>query len=248
MENMPKPLPGAGTIISDSWKLFTSTWNTSVKTSSLLIYVGLAYFVGGLLMKVNENLSVLAVLISIAGAVASVWVSIRVYLTMLNLEAGKTPMPGAEESKKAWSLFLPLILVGILTFLVVFGASLLLILPGIYFGVALYFSQLILIDQGTRGTQALGASRALVRGRWWGTFWRLIAGGIVFGLLTGIVTAVVLWIIASIANTTAMGDQATVDPLVQGILQLVQMVVVAAFMPLMTGFQVKVYRALQKTR
>jgi hypothetical protein len=133
--------------------------------------------------------------------------------------------------------------------LVVLGSSLLLILPGIYFGIALYFSQLILIDQGTRGTQALGASRALVRGRWWGTFWRLLAGGIVFGLLTGLATAIAVWIVASIANTQAFtGGQASTDPLVQGILQLVQMVVVAAFMPLMTGFQVKLYRALQKTR
>lgn len=246
---MPKPLPGAGTLISDSWSLFTSTWNTSVKTSSLLMYVGLSYFVGGLLIKVDGRLSLLALLISLGSAVASVWISIRVYLTMLNLEEGKAPMASTEESKKAWSLFLPLLLIGLLTFLVVLGSSLLLILPGIYFGIALYFSQLILIDQGTRGTQALGASRALVRGRWWGTFWRLLAGGIVFGLLTGLATAIAVWIVASIANTQAFtGGQASTDPLVQGILQLVQMVVVAAFMPLMTGFQVKLYRALQKTR
>nr|AIA16177.1 hypothetical protein [uncultured bacterium]AIA16242.1 Unknown Function [uncultured bacterium] len=247
MENTSKPLPGAGTLISDSWKLFTTTWNTSVKTSSLLIYVGLAYFVAGLLVRVNPALGLLTAVISLAGSVFTVWISIRVILTMMNLEAGKQPMASVEEGKKAWTLFWSLIWVGFLTGLVVFGASLLFILPGIYFGVALYFSQLILIDQGTRGTQALGASRALVRGRWWPTFWRLIAGGFVFGLLLAIVMGIVIGGIAMLIGSSSFSDGPS-DPLVVGILQLIQMVIVAAFMPLMTGFQVKLYRALQKTR
>jgi len=249
MENTPKPLPGAGALIGDAWKLFTSTWNTSVKTSSLLIYVGLIYFVGGLLMKASGTLLGPTVLVSIVATVATIWVSIRVILTMLNLEAGKQPMAQAEESKKAWSLFWSLLWVGLLTGLAVFGASLLLILPGIYLGVAFYFSQLILIDQGTKGTQAMAASRALVRGRWWSTFWRLIAGGFVFGLLIGIITAVVTSVVGSIVGPGAMGgSDGTGDPLVIGIMQLMQMVIMAGLMPLMVGFQVKLYRALQKTR
>lgn len=242
---MPKPLPSVGTLISESWKLFTSTWNTSVKTSSLLLYVGLAYFVGGLLTKVNANLAIVSSIISIAAAVFTAWISTRVFMTMLNLEAGKQPLPAAEEGKKAWSLFLPMVWVGFLTGLVVFGASLLLILPGIYFGVALYFGQLILIDQNVRGTQALAASRALVRGRWWGTFGRVLAGGIVFGLLMGLVMAIVIGVVSMVAGGSQMDST---DSLLTGILQLVQMIVIAGLMPLMTGFQVKLYRMLQKTR
>ncbi|MEO5928111.1 MAG: hypothetical protein ABIO72_05310 [Patescibacteria group bacterium] len=247
MENTSKPLPGAGQLISDTWNLFTKTWNTSVKTSSLLIYVGLAYFVGGLLLRVNENLGVLSLVITIGGVVFTVWISLRVLLTMLNLEAGKQPMPAVEEGKKAWSMFWSLIWIAILTSLVVFGASLLFILPGIYFGVALYFSQLVLVDQNIRGTQALGASRALVRGRWWGTFWRLIAGGFVFGLLLSVVIGVVIGGMAVLIGSSSLSSGAS-DPLVMGILQLVEMVIIAAFMPLTIGFQVKMYRALQKTR
>jgi hypothetical protein len=247
MENTSKPLPGVGQIISETWKLFTSTWNTSVRTSGLLIYVGLAYFVGGLLMRVNENLALLSGVISLGGSIFTVWISTRVMLTMLNLEAGKQPMPGVEEGKKAWNLFLPLLWVGILTGLVVFGASLLLILPGIYFGVALCFSQVILVDQGTRGTQALGASRALVRGRWWGTFGRLLLGGLVFGLLLVVVMGVVIGGIAILIGSSSLANGPS-DPLVSGILQLIQTVILAAFMPLTVGFQVKMYRALQKTR
>lgn len=247
MENTSKPLPGAGQIIADTWKLFTTTWNTSVKTSGLLIYVGLAYFVGGLLVRVNESLGLLTAVISIGGSVFTVWIATRIMLTMLNLEAGKQPMPSAEEGKKAWAIFWSLLWVGLLTGLVVMGASLLFILPGIYFGVALYFSQLVLVDQGTRGTQALAASRALVRGRWWSTFWRLLAGGVVFGLLISLTIGVVVGGLAVLIGGSALSNGSG-DPLVMGILQLIEMVILAALMPLMSGFQVKVYRALQKTR
>ncbi|MFA5935904.1 MAG: hypothetical protein WC787_03565 [Patescibacteria group bacterium] len=248
METTSKPLPGAWSLITDSWKLFTSTWNTSIKTSSLLIYVGLAYFVGGLLMKVNENLAVLSGVISLGATIFTAWITIRVLLTMLKLEAGQQPTPAADEAKKAWSLLIPLFWVGFLTGLVVLGASLLLILPGIYFGVALYFSQLVLIDQGTRGTQALGASRALVRGRWWGTFGRMLAGGIVFGLAMGLAMSIALGIVAMVGGSGSFDQNGATDPLLLGIMQLVQMIVIAALMPLLSGFQVKMYRALQKTR
>lgn len=248
MENTSKPLPGVGTIISDSWKLFTSTWNTSVKTSGLMIYVGLAYLASGVLAYLSESLVPLTMLMSLLGGLATAWIAIRVILTMLKLESGQQPMPAPEESKKAWALFVPMIWVGFLTGLVTIGASLLLILPGIYFAIALYFSQIILIDQGTRGTQALAASRALVRGRWWATFWRLLVGGIVFGLLIGISVGIVVGIAGTIAGPGALGDTESQNGIVYGVTQMLQMIVLAGLMPLVTGFQVKLYRTLQKTR
>lgn len=248
MENTSKPLPGAGAIISDSWKLFTSTWNTSVKTSGLMIYVGLAYMAGGILAYLNASLLPLTGVISLLGGLATAWIAIRVILTMLKLESGQQPMPTQEESKKAWAMFLPMIWVGFLTGLVTVGASLLLILPGIYFAVALYFGQIILIDQGTRGTQALAASRALVRGRWWATLWRLLAGGVVFGLLIGITVGIVVGIAGTIAGPGALKETEAQNGLVYAVTQMLQMIVLAALMPLVTGFQVKLYRLLQRTR
>lgn len=163
---------------------------------------------------------------------------------MLNLEAGKQPMPAAEESKKAWSLFLPYIWILILILLVLAGSSLLFIIPGIYFGVALSFSYIILIDQNIHGTQALGASRALVKGRWWGTLWRSSAGGGIFGFLFMLVMAVVIGGFAMIIGFSSLVNSPT-DPLVSGILQLVQTVVTAAFMPLFAAYEIKLYRTLK---
>lgn len=253
MTNQAKPLPGAGAIISDTWKFFTSTWNTSVKTSVLFLYVGMIMFASGLLvytMKGNVAFSVLDSLVGIAAAVFTYWISIRITLTMLNLEAGKNPLPAKEESSKAWSLFWPMAWVGFLATLVIFGASLLLILPGIYFAVALAFTQIILVDQNIRGTQALGASRALVKERWWGTFWRQLAGAIVFGLLIG---GVSMAGIAVVAGSTGVSFKdleigSSTNYLFNAASNLVMMMIYAAFMPLLVGFQVKLYRALMKTK
>ncbi|MBU1348839.1 hypothetical protein KJ781_02105 [Patescibacteria group bacterium] len=250
MENTPKALPGAWTLVVEAWKLFTSTWNASVKTSIYFLYVGLAVFAAALLTKLHGAFAFLEGIVGLVAGVAVVWISIQLYQTMLNLEGGKRPLAPAEASKKAWTIFLPFFLVSILVGLATLGGIILFILPGIYLAIAFSFSQMILVDKGTRGTQALAASRALVRGRWWETFWRLLVGGIVFGLLIGLVVGIPTGILGGIAGPEAMqtGYGRQIDPVVNGTIMLIHYVVQAAFMPLMVGFTVKVYRALQKTR
>jgi hypothetical protein len=247
MENTQKPLPGAGLLISDAWKLFTSTWNTSVQTSIFYLYVGLALFASALLVKFVPSMAILDGLVNLAGGVFVFWITIRVYLTMLNLEAGKKPMAPADESKKAWSLFFPMFWVALLTGLATLAGFILLIIPGIYLAIVLGFSQIILIDRNVRGTQALGASRALVKGRWWGTLWRMIAGGFVFGLLIAVAVGVLVGIATAIAGPGMTSSQ-NADPAFVGAVTLIQYAAQAALMPLMFGFTIKVYRALEKTR
>lgn len=251
MENTPKALPGAGALISDTWKFFLSKWNESFKTSILFLYVGLAYIASALIVKFVPGLAILDSVVSLGGSIVVAWASIQLIMALLNLEEGKQPLSRAEAGKKAWTLFFPMLLVGILVGLIVFGTTLLLILPGIYFGVALKFSQYALIEKDLRGRKALAESRALVRGRWWGTFWRLIAGGFVFGLLVGVVVWILIAIvsIASPSLRSSLSSGSTiVDPLALGVMQFVQMAVFAVFMPLLAGFEVKLYRALQRTR
>jgi hypothetical protein len=214
----------------------------------LFLYVGLAYFVSGLLVKLMPGFDILDMAIGLAASLLMPWIVIRVFLTMLNLEAGKKPMDQKAEGAKAWSLYLSFWWVGLLTGLVTFATLLLFILPGIYFAIALAFSQTILLDQGIKGTQALAASRALVRGRWWPTFGRLLAGGIVFGLLVGILVMVVVGVLVTVVGPDKFGDTASGDPLFVGVGKLLYMIIYGAFAPLLIGFNIKMYRALQKTR
>lgn len=245
MKNPFKPLPGAGAIIADTWKFFTSTWNTSLKTSILFLYFGLAVFAASVLIKYYPSLTLVYNLIWGSAGIAYLWISIRLFLTVFNLEAGKKPLAAKAESIKALSLFFPLLWVTVLSTLVVFGGFILLIIPGIYFAVALYFNQVILIDKNIRGAQALAASRALIKGRWWSALWRIIAGSVVFGLLVAAVNELAVWILSQLVGANLMQSD---DLIFLGGVYVIGAAVQAAFAPLIIGFQIKLYRALQKTR
>lgn len=252
MSNTQKTLTSAGALISDSWKLFVTTWNSSVKTSILFLYVGIAYFLSALLVNVSKNFFILYAVVYLAGIIAVVWISLRLTMTMLNLEAGKQPLPADQESKKALSLIIPSWWISILSFFIIAGAFLLLVIPGIYFAIALHFATIILVDQGIHGLQALAASRALVKGRWWPTFGRLLAGSLLFGLLmfasVGILQSLANVIMKQpFLNLSAAASFET-KIFVAGIEQFLQMAVMAAILPLYVGFQVKLYRILQQTR
>ena len=74
-----------------------------------------------------------------------------------------------------------------LVFLATFGGVLLLIIPGIIFGVWLSFSNFVFIDKGLGVKASMGKSRELIKGRFWAVLYRLL----VFGLFSGLAGAVV---------------------------------------------------------
>ena len=91
-----------------------------------------------------------------------------------------------EAWKKLWKTFL----VSILVFLVVLGGLVLLVIPGIIFGVWFAFSQLIYLDKGLMVKESMIVSKSLVVGRSWKIFGRLL----VFGLFSGLVNMTMAWI------------------------------------------------------
>jgi hypothetical protein len=245
MKNPFKPMPGAGVLISDSWKFFVSNWNASLKTSLLFLYAGLVVFAASVLLKYFPSLTLVYNLIWLLVGIGCLWIGIRLFLTVFSLEAGKKPLSAKAESLKALSLLLPFLWVAILSGLVIFGGFVLLIVPGIYFSIALYFGQIIFIDKNIRGTQALAASRALIKGRWWPTLWRILAGSVVFGILVAVINELALSIFSQLTLLTQIQID---DPMVLGGAYVISAAVQAAFAPLAIGFQIKLYRALQKTK
>jgi hypothetical protein len=64
------------------------------------------------------------------------------------------------------------------------GGFLLLVIPGIYLGVLLTFSKLALAIDGLKGIRALAYSRALVQGRWWPVFGRMLGMALISVILS----------------------------------------------------------------
>jgi hypothetical protein len=76
--------------------------------------------------------------------------------------------------------------------------------PGVYLWIAFAVAVPVLLTEGVKGTSALGRSRALVRGRWWGTFGVVLLGTI----LAGVVSAAIGGLAGLAAGTTDPGSVA----------------------------------------
>lgn len=102
----------------------------------------------------------------------------------------------------AWANLWKFSLLAILIFLITLGGTLLLIIPGIIFGVWFAFSRFVFVDKNIGVKASLSASKALVKGRFWKVFGRLIVFGIFF-ILIEIVTGIVPFGLGSILTGVA---------------------------------------------
>jgi hypothetical protein len=243
---MSHPLPRAWSLITDSWHAFVKTWDLTVRVSAWFIPAVILQNLYIFLPTSQEPLRLAVGLVGVvAGVLLMIWAATKLYYLSFAIEEGK------KESQKAdadiWRILPSLILVGILEMLCVAGGLLLLVLPGIYISIRLGFSQLSLLDKGTKGRQALIASWALTKDRFWPVFGRQLAAGFLFMVAMMIVTTIAMMVVGLVAGnsfSTLMKD--TTNPLADGVSSIIASIVQAALVPLIALFQVKLYRALQK--
>lgn len=91
----------------------------------------------------------------------------------------------------------PFIWVSFLTGMILFFGALLLVVPFVYFFVALNFATLFLIVDDVRGIGALRASRELVVGRWWPSMWRITIPILFFQVASAFIIALLYLIVGS---------------------------------------------------
>lgn len=248
--HMPTPLISAGDLIKSSWQTFVKSWETMVRYSAWIILPSLLTLLIVLIPQGQDVMLGTFVALQVAfSLVVALWVSVSLYQVTFALDGGAKVSD--QTTKNAWAFILPLLLIGLLQGLAVFGALLLLIIPGIYVGVRLGFSQVTLFSKNLRGRAALADSWALTKDRFWAVLWRQVAGGVVFGLLIMVVSLAAALIVGTVAGgaklDALMASQKT-GTLTGGLFELVQSIVQAAFIPLFVIFQVKLYKALDRTR
>jgi hypothetical protein len=241
-----KPLTPPGELIVNSWKTFVKSWSVMVPYSAWFILIGILqaammfipqdsfYFIAGF-----------ALLIIVASVVITLWPTICLYQLALKMEAGATTVT-EQINKNAWMLAPSLLLVMILNGLATFGATLLLIIPGIYVGIRLGFSTVSLIDKNLKGRAALANSWALTKDRFWVVLGYQILAGFIFGAAISILAMFSMGIIGLIAGAAKLGYlfSATQTPVANAFNSVIQSILQAAFMPLILIFQVKLYRSL----
>lgn len=141
--------------------LVPSTFTIGVLGASYLLYIG----------------------ISIILSLISFWFSIAFIRVIAKTYAGTAVQSIATELHEAKVTFWPALVVSILTVLVVFGGMLLLIIPGIIFGLWFAFSIYAATIDHEPPVQAMKTSKQLVDGRWWAVFWRLVIPSLAFGIV-----------------------------------------------------------------
>lgn len=274
---MSKPLPKPWQLIRDSWELFLATWNESIKVSIWFLYIGLIYFIVFLAIKLNAYAVYPGILIAIGILFVVSWVIIRLIETCLRLDEGKKPDLSQGAMQSSWKLVFPLLWSGLLQLLVILGACIplvawqilapkylvnvindgvflfmqyVLLLPPLYVAVRLSFTQLVAIDQGKRGLEALAVSNELAEGRWLEIFSRQATAAIVIGGGLWVILSVlflILGILVGPEKFQLMSDPSSEDPLLRGVMQLINGIVQAVAMPLLMIFVVKLYKSVKRS-
>jgi hypothetical protein len=107
------------------------------------------------------------------------------------------------------------------------------VVPGVYLYVAFAVAVPVLLTEGVKGTKALGRSRRLVKGRWWGTFGVVVLGAILVGIVEG----------ALVGLTAAVTTLDTSDPTLGSFLANTTATVLASVLatPLSAAFATVLY-------
>jgi len=102
--------------------------------------------------------------------------------------------------RTAWKNLWKFSLLVMVTFLIVVGGIILLIIPGIVFGVWYSFSRFLFVEKNTGIKESLAGSKALVAGRFWKVFGRFFVFGL-FAILVQIVAGIVPFGLGSVITT-----------------------------------------------
>jgi hypothetical protein len=114
---------------------------------------------------------------------------------VMALGRGERPTPwwSIARGMERWGAVLAVIL---LSALAIFAGFVALVVPGIYLGVALYFSAQAVVAEDRSPVDALRRSRDLVRDQWW----RVFGIGIVFSVMIGVVGGIIGVAARALAN------------------------------------------------
>jgi len=186
-----RELLGIGELLSKAWEIYKKRMITLILVGlgvvllpllSLVPFVGLGFVVSLSLPELRVGIMSLSILL---GVIAMAWVGNWAFSAFLTAIVDEKC-----DIKEAFQKGKPKIIghmwLAMLTALILTGAHLLLIIPGIIFTVWFFFAPFVFIDEDVRGMNALLKSKEYVRGRWSGVGLRLLAIWLIAALVSAI--------------------------------------------------------------
>ncbi len=131
-DNKPaaKQLPLTWSLIKESWKLYNTNFKLLIKSAVGFIYLGLILGASAGLASVWTVWSIMHLVISILSIFATMWISIKIFFTVAQLDEGKAPKGNESQlaNKNFWQYFI----VGLLVIIITIGPfATILVLTGI---------------------------------------------------------------------------------------------------------------------
>lgn len=171
-----KTLAAPTDLLKEAWKIFKT---------NLTIFMGIAvvpfliWFLFNFLSFIPEDQALmagaLAILLGVVGFIVSFWSQLALF------HAAKKE--GNISIKKAYSKarggILSFLWIGTLSSFIVAGGSVLLIIPGIIFGIWFSFALYVFVEENTKGFNALLKSKQYVEGFFGSVLWRQLFFGLI---------------------------------------------------------------------
>ena len=107
---------------------------------------------------------------------------------LLSIEAGERPSAG-RTLVSGFEQFTPLFFAVLIAAIGIAAGFVLLVIPGIYLAVKLFFVPQTVVVEGVRGTESLRRSSDMVRGFWWRTFGLVVMINLAAALPALVITA-----------------------------------------------------------
>jgi hypothetical protein len=210
---------GAGELIKKTWEVFSKNWKGLVLVSlvptlvSLAVGVVFAIFgavgmgigaMGGLGVPVAAVMVVLGILVLVGVIYVGAWGAVAMVAAAKEAIDGQV-VKVKETYGKAKPLVWKYVWVMFLVSMVVSGGWLLLLVPGIVFGIWFFAAQFVVVDEGLGGMAAMMKSKAYVKGHAAGVFGRMFVFGLLMMGVYIVVSLVSLvpvlgWVVSTVAN------------------------------------------------
>jgi hypothetical protein len=192
-----------GELVEDTWRLFTSNLGLFLPIAVAIIVpvdllvLGVGY--GQLWERYDASppAGEQATALVLRFVVFQPLVTAAHIAAVMALGRGERPTPwwSIARGMERWAAVIAVILLSAVLVLI---GLICLIVPGIYLGVALYFSAQAVVAEDRSPVDALARSRELVRGQWW----RVFGIGIVFSVMIGVTTALLSAGMSAVADAT----------------------------------------------
>lgn len=169
-------LPSPVALVKESWEIYTEHILRFVTLMAIPFFVGMLVlgiflalgWITGPSLTVGVIFSMLSVLLMI---LIQVWGQVAIMLGVIHV---KEKQDIKAIYKNAWYVLGVFFGTSLLSALVIVGGMFLAILPGIFFGVLVSFSNFIVLKEKKSFFDALMQSARYVSGRWWSVFGRLL--------------------------------------------------------------------------